>query len=69
MGWGLLRLDHTSLQNLHIKLPGPVLPSKGEDQNAVIFSFNPVVASDGLRGMRTIQIKMETNHISVAVMF
>lgn len=49
MGWGLLRRDHTTLQYLHIKLPGPVLPSKGEDQNAVIFSFNPVVASDSLK--------------------
>ena len=43
--------------------------SKGEDQSAVIFEFNPFVASVVLRGIREIKIKMETNYIFVAVVF
>lgn len=58
-----------ALQHLHIKLPGPVLPSKGEDQNAVIFHLILLLRRTVLGGMRAMQIKMETNYISVADMF
>lgn len=37
MGWRLLRRSTLPYSYLHIKLPGTALPSKGEDQNAVIF--------------------------------
>ena len=58
-----------TLKYLHIKRPRTVKLSKGDDQSAVIFEFNPFVASVVLRGIREIKIKMETNYIFVAVVF